>query len=327
MYKLVRYIDYTLICTIGMISLVFFGIVYSPQGTFSDSYQSVIQIKYDNLIETNEPKIIIVGGSSAGFGINEPLLERETGYKVVNLGLHAGFGGLFNTELAKTNINAGDIVLLGYEYGWHNEEYFENLRVDMVMSAIDHRLDMYRQIPLENYSEVIGYLFTYAEQKRMYPKNAAVVYSRAAFNKKGQMTYNREEYVIKNYKNNINVYGAVNLLGISISQSSIKYLKRFMEFTERQEATVYFIAPPLLEDANACEFSDFQKLKNVEEDNIGIPYISDPVEYIFPKEFMFDTIYHCNNKGERYRTELLYKGLGEDFGKESKLAGQFVVLC
>ena len=303
MYKFVQYIGYTLICTIGMICLVFLGLVYSPRGTFADSYQSVIQIKYDNLLETNEPKIIIVGGSSAGFGINEPLLEKETGYKVVNLGLHAGFGGLFNTELAKANINAGDIVLLGYEYGWHNEGYFEKLKVDMVMSAIDHRIDMYRQIPLKNYPEVLGYLFTYAEQKRMYLKNAAGVYSRAAFNEKGQMIYNREKYVIEDYENNIDIYGAVNLSGISISQSSIKYLKRFKEFVKRRGAEVYFIAPPLLENAN------YQDLKSLEEDTIGIPYISDPVEYIFPEEYMFDTIYHCNNKGEIYRTKLLIKDL------------------
>lgn len=315
MYKFVQYIGCTLICTIGMICLVFLGLVYSPQGTFSDSYQSVIQIKYDNLLETNEPKIIIVGGSSAGFGINEALLEKETGYKVVNLGLHAGFGGLFNTELAKANINAGDIVLLGYEYGWHNEGYFEKLKVDMVMSAIDHRIDMYRQIPLKNYPEVLGYLFTYAEQKRVYPKNAAGVYSRAAFNEKGQMIYNREKYVIEDYKNNIDIYGAVNLSGISISQSSIKYLKRFKEFVKRRGAEVYFIAPPLLEDANACEFSDYQDLKSLEEDNIGIPYISDPVEYIFPEEYMFDTIYHCNNKGEMYRTKLLIKDLEKVLAK------------
>lgn len=316
MYKFVRYIGYTLICTIGILCLVFLGIVYSPQGTFEDSYQSVIQMKYDNLLKTNEPKIIIVGGSSAGFGINEPLLEKETGYKVVNLGLHAGFGGLFNTELSKANINAGDIVLLGYEYGWYNEGYFEKLRIDMVMSAIDHRIDMYRQIPLKNWSEVIGHLFTYAEQKRMYPKNASGVYSREAFNETGQMTYDREECVIKDYKNNIDVYGNVDLSGISISQSSIEYLKRFKKFVERQGATVYFIAPPLLEDANVCEFSDFQKLKLLEEESIGIPYISDPVEYIFPQEYMYDTIYHCNNKGEIYRTELLITNLKKVLTKE-----------
>ena len=84
---------------------------------------------------------------------------------------------------------------------------------------------------------------------------------------------------------------------------------------KRRGAEVYFIAPPLLEDANACEFSDYQDLKSLEEDNIGIPYISDPVEYIFPEEYMFDTIYHCNNKGEMYRTKLLIKDLEKVLAK------------
>lgn len=46
-----------------------------------------------------------------------------------------------------------------------------------------------------------------------------------------------------------------------------------------------------------------------EEEEIGIPYISDPLAYEFDCDEMFDTIYHCNSLGEVHRTQLLIQDL------------------
>ena len=52
--------------------------------------------------------------------------------------------------------------------------------------------------------------------------------------------------------------------------------------------------------------------KKVEEQT-GIPFVSkQPLEYLFPKELMYDTTYHCNTKGAKYRTILLIKDLKEN---------------
>ena len=72
-----------------------------------------------------------------------------------------------------------------------------------------------------------------------------------------------------------------------------------------------FVAPPLLKEAVACDYGEFTKLKEQEEEKIGIPYISNPVEYFFSKELMSNAVYHCNNTGEKHRTELLIKDLKE----------------
>lgn len=148
------------VCSVIYGCRFFAVIVISPEETFDTSYQAVMQKKHDALVQTDEPKIILLGGSSLGFGLDEELLEYATGYKVVNLGLHAGFGNLFVTELSKANINPGDIVLCGYEYDWHIESSFDFLGIDLIMSGIDNRIDMYQFFPAEKFTDVLGYLFT-----------------------------------------------------------------------------------------------------------------------------------------------------------------------
>lgn len=106
-----------------------------------------------------------MAGNSGAVGLNAPELEEASGYKVVNLGLHAGFGFSFISEIAKANINPGDIVLLGYEYYWTGEDAFTEIGADLVMSGIDDKISMYRYVMPNQWKSIVGYLFTYAAKK------------------------------------------------------------------------------------------------------------------------------------------------------------------
>lgn len=108
---------------------------------------------------------------------------------------------------------------------------------------------------------------------------------------------------------NPEIHNSIDLTNIVISEESEKYLKEYKNYVENKKAKVYFIAPPVLEDSIENDYAWFDYLKEVEEKTIGISYISNPREYVFPSKLMFDTIYHCNSEGERVRTELLIEDL------------------
>ena len=306
MKDFLKYFGLTLLITVIMFEGITIGLLTYPKGVFHSSYQSLIQDKYRILIETNEPKIIIVSGSSSAFGLNQKMLEDSTGYKVANLGLHAGFGHLFCSELAKANINEGDIVLLGYEYGW-NDNGFENMDQSLIMSGIDDHVEMYTRIPIRKWPDFIGYLFKYAEMKFRY-RDANGIFSREAFDSTtGQMTmvrgYNEDDYGTA-------AFGTMDIADPVITPEVEKYLKEFKAFVEKCGAEIYFISPPILAESIACDYVEFNKLKEMEEAQIGIPYISNPTDYFFPCELMVsDATYHCNTKGEMVRTSLLIADL------------------
>lgn len=304
MKKFIRFVLETIIICTMMITVTFYGIVGYPEDVFATSYQSTIQDKFKTLKETNDPKIIIVGGSNAAFGMDQGMLEDATGYKVVNLGLHAGFNQIFHSELSKANINRGDIVLLAYEYNWCDEEQFESIGTELVMSGIDSNIELYKYIPAKAWSSILGYLGTYAYKKNTF-EPVGGQYSREAFDEAtGQMIFSRN-YNMSDYRSNIGLYGTLDLLNVTISDATIKYLKEYRELVERKGARVYFVAPPLLREAVVSGVESVENIKKLEEEVIGIPYISNPVDYLYPETLMSNSIYHCNDRGEKERTRQL----------------------
>lgn len=299
-----NFVKYCLGCVLAAFLLfeaMCLGILLFPSGTFASSYQATIRDKEELLKMTNEPKIILVAGSSGAFGLNAPELEEASGYKVVNLGLHAGFGFSFISEIAKANINSGDIVLLGYEYYWTGEKAFTEIGTDLVMSGIDDKISMYRYVLPSQWKSVIGYLFSYAIQKNEF-EGMDGVYSRKGFSEDGnQMIAERMESFTPKP-------GDQNVIAPEISASSRSYLLRLKTYIESKGAEVYFVAAPYAEHSLENP-QDLRKLVQNEEREIGIPYLSDPMKYELSDDLMFDTMYHCNSQGEKVRTELLIQDL------------------
>lgn len=305
-----KYIVTTLLCFVCIFELIVFGIITQKKNVFDPSYQNLIVDKYRILENTNDKKIILISGSSSSFGLDQRLLEEKTGYKVANLGLHAGFGQLFHSELAKENINEGDIVLLGYEYNWINN--FETLGQQLIMSGIDDNIDMYKHIPMNHWKDFIGYMFKYAAEKNAYV-GASGNYSREAFSgEDGQMTWLRD-YAMSDYFDNVSTYGTISVLNangeVEINDTSAKYLSNLKKYVEDCGASIYFVSSPILYESVTCSTDDFLKLVELEENTIGIPYISDPRLYMFPIDLMSNAVNHCNSEGEKVRTSILVDDL------------------
>lgn len=299
-YDVFLHIFLPFILAAGLIAGAFLIGSSYPSNVFHSSYQSIIQDKYDILKSTEGPKIIIVAGSNGAFALDEKLLSSQTGYPVVNMGLHAGFHGVFNTEIAKANIDEGDIVVLAYEYGWYDADYFSDIGVDLVMSGIDSKWEMYQHIPLKNWPEIIGYLPQYLKARGSYI-DAGGVYSRDAFDGNASLVMERS-FAMSDYDENEAFYGNVDLTDVKVSKESEDYLKAFKDYAENLGARLVFTAPPIYEKAIAADDRDFQSLIEQEEEKIGIPYISNPKDYIYPDEDMFDSIYHCSTSGVHRRT-------------------------
>ena len=295
-----------------LIIALFLSIVAIPKDVFCDNYTNTLSTKYDTLTNTDSPKIIIITGSSAAFSLDGNMLADRTGMNVANTAIHAGIGALYETELSKANIGEGDIILLGYEWGWlTSENYMDSFGTDLVMTGIDEKIEMYRYVPFRKYKDVLGYLFTFANEKRTYGGADTGPYSRAAFSENGNtMEIQRDDSpVIAAYEKDPDDYGIINFENPVISESTVSYLKKYKEYVESKGASLYWIGCPTYEAAVQCDYSELQKAADQVEAQIGISYISNPVDYVFPGEYMYDTIYHTNTRGMEYRTELLIEDL------------------
>ena len=308
MKQYLKYLLGVLLVLAIVTSAALFTILSTPADRFHSTYQSVIQDKFRILKETNDPKIILVAGSSAAFGLDQALLEEATGYKVVNMGLHAGFGPVVPTELSRANINAGDIVVLAYEHTWHLPGSFDTLGTELVMSGFDSNLELYRYLPLRLWPKVLGYQYTFAAKKNQATTKTGQ-YSREAFDEQtGQMTYPRD-YFMRDYETS-GLYPKVSIHDHThIASDVIEYLQEYIRYCRQQGATVVFAAPPLMEQANETPDWLYENIKNEVESELGVPYISDPLDYVYPEVLISNNIYHCNNRGQHVRTIQLINDL------------------
>ena len=76
---------------------------------------------------------------------------------------------------------------------------------------------------------------------------------------------------------------------------------------------IFSIAPithgPRLDEAGTTSLEDADAYDQSIRDQLNAPLISKMRDYIFPREFIYDYVGHCNDKGTVYRTELLYRDL------------------
>lgn len=301
MRKVLCYCAGILVTVFVLFEAIVMWVLLLPPDVFAMSYPATIQAKYDLLTTTNTPKIVILGGSNCAFGIDAYSLAEATGYPIINLGLHAGFGDLFISELAKANIREGDIVLLGYEYNWPEKDSFTTMDTGLVMLGIDSRIEMYRYVPVSQWRSILGYLFKHAAKKVSFEEPGGL-YARDAFSEDGnQLMFDR----IGSYDPEEPITVTVQA---DISSESLEYLREYKEYIEDHGASVYFISAVYAKDS-IVNREDLPQLAANVEGLIGIPFISDPLAYEFDWNEMFDTMYHCNNTGQEHRTRLLIEDL------------------
>ena len=113
-----RYLGY-IAATCGLLGLVHILLfVYqlgSPVAAEYWLYETEVVKRYF-VQQINGPKVVILGGSSALFGIDASMMEKALGVPTINMSLHAGLAIDYMLDEAKPFLRPGDTVLLCLEY-------------------------------------------------------------------------------------------------------------------------------------------------------------------------------------------------------------------
>jgi len=267
-----------------------------------DNPTALIIDKNNRIEKLQSPKLIILGGSNAFYGMNSGKLESDLGINVVNMTLFAGFGLDFILRQTLDNVSKGDVVILSIEYYLKSDcnprakeeilryypsasKYFGNSQVsilkkyknslanniesiqNLILTPIKRTSSNYiHSRTINKYGDAIGYL------RFVNPR------PRAPF---GKITY-------KYY-------------------DGIKKLNKYAKKKKKKGVAVYFIFPPLA-------FSDYKKNEGTIEkyyedliNNLDIPLLCTPSEMVFEDDLFFDTAYHLDRKGREIRTNRLIK--------------------
>lgn len=286
-----------------------FAIVQCLPPQFTTSDHAALLDKYERLCSVQEPKIILLGGSSLTFGMDSETLEKNMQMPVVNFGLHASIKPAFYLNLSDDNINAGDVVVLCFEYVGYSD--YHSIPFDYLYT-LENYPAFWRAVPVHEYKFLAAdYFDQYAVKKikRMLrnedrPETITnFVYRRDAFNAWGDVVYYRPDLRDTKFKKEYTFKTS------SIGPRVIKHFNRYYASAKKQGAQVFISFPPIAKNAIEYDLNAIQEFQTTLDEKLDIPIISKITDYIYEDKYFFDTYYHLNEQGVSLRTEQLQKDL------------------
>ena len=295
-----------------MVSLIFimmiiFGI-FVIGSQYQGNYMASLIDKVARLKSLNEPKIILVGNSNLAFGINSPMIEEAVNMPVVNLGLHAGLGNMFHEDIAKININSGDLVIV-----CHSNFSDDNIIKDTALAwiTVEYHKDLWEIIRPEDYCNMLrAYPVYWWKSFKLWitldgNKTSDGSYSRSAYNKNG-------DDIIKDHPLSADKLAklfSINNHPPKINDTCIDRLNEFNKYITEIGATLLIAGYPIGYVQYKPSTEEFNEFQQKLADKLDCEIISDYKNYFMPYTYFYDTILHLTNDGAVIRSLRLIRDI------------------
>lgn len=289
---------------------------------YNDTFVGELGEKYDRLSDVQNPKIIVIGGSSVAFGLDSQMIKEHTGYDTVNFGLYANLGTKLMLDLSKSGINEGDIIILAPEMNKQTLSLYFNPQT--TAQALDGSLRMLKDIPSDNRESLVGALWGLASDKLGYalsgskPQNSGA-YKKENFNEYGDNVFDRPYNELDGFGNSITLsflYDSSDKI-VSEYEEYVDYVNDYIAYARKKGAEVYFSFPPMnikaVEGTNSEE-SIIEFYRNLCL-SLDCKVISNIFDYILDDGYFFDSEFHLNNSGVIIRTVQLI----DDIKREQRI--------
>ncbi len=251
------------------------------------------------LKETENPRLIFIGGSNISFGLDSKTIESRLGLKVINTGVHAGIGLKYMIENTIQYIKKGDIVVLAAEYAHFYRDY-NSVSEELLRTILDVAPRNYKLLHAEQIIKLIPFLPKYALSKFKPTEyigfRESDIYSVNSFNEYGDV------YAHWNMKKKHPLHPESRFedaFNIDV-MNNIKNAERIIHDKGGELLVTY----PCYQDVSYK--NNNKQIKKIADTfrQYNFTVLGYPERYKFPNDMMFNTVYHLNKRGVERRTEL-----------------------
>lgn len=310
--KKTKFIISAALAVIAILSpvIIMLSAVFLTPAQFGNSFVGALDDKYDRLTSIEEPKTVVIGGSSVAFGLDSAMMEEYLGTPVVNFGLYAAIGTKAMLDLSRDHIKEGDTVIIAPELDPQTLSlYFSSKNT---LEALDGNYGMAFEFGVDNILSLLGGMWKHGMDKLRYffteTPDPEGVYNSKNFNEYGDVVWDRKENVMQFYYDPNTV---IDLSPDIVSDDFIDYLNAYIDHCTRRGAKVYFSWCPMNEMAlkegttvdTMYAFSDYLRSK------INCKFISYIDSYVMEAGYFYDTNYHLNDAGVILRTKTLIEDI------------------
>ncbi len=276
--------------------------VFFCPDVYSETFLGGLSLKYERLLQTNEKKIVVVGGSSVAFGLDSALLAEHTGYEVVNFGLYATLGTKLMLDLSKANINEGDIVIIAPEMDKQTLSMYFN--AEATWQALESDLSMIFHVGSDNVGDLLGGMLEYAAEKYLYAfsgKKLKVngIYRVDSFNIYGDIAKEKYPREYNDMEMGYDVNQTITLKADIFDAEFVAYLNEYAAWVKERGATPYFAFCPMNVAAleEGTDQASLGRFYSDVVDMLDFTVIGSPASSLFHQNYFYDTNYHLNDAG------------------------------
>lgn len=255
------------------------------------------------------PKLLLVSGSNALFGISCQTIQQETKVPCVNTAVQAGLGIDYILNHARSFAKPGDTILVPLEYGLYT---LDDTPTDVLIDYVFARDPKYLLSvnAIAKVRLIGGMSFTRLARgisaKFQVPKQKNSGYQSKNINNYGDETSNSEAKITDVEQRKVNEQIPISLRGKLASDSAaFKTLREFANWCKSNKIqliatwpnTIWFdvYKKPIYQDF----FQDIKKFYT----SIDVPIVGKHDDFMYAKNMFYDTNYHLNDKGVRYHTK------------------------
>lgn len=287
-----------------------------------DGFLAAVADKHALIRATPGPRIVVVGGSNAAFGVDSRCVAEHFGRPTINMGLHAGLGLRYMLGEVKPYVTRGDVIVVSPEYA----QFYGMLDGEVTlpdMTAIYPRA-------FASYSSV-GQALTVSRSfsdhvsgrvallgARLKGQPAAIqdpVYFRRGFNRQGDL----ESHLGRPAQDiSTLLLAAADADTSAFDERAIEELNRFQRFARERGATAVLVLPRIPDahyrrQAGVIDFA-YRRLRA----ESGMPVTARLSSTVLPVSSFYDTPYHLTAEGRARNTEAIIDAVRSATGSDGE---------
>lgn len=280
-----------------------------------DAYQKKEQLSQ----KIERPKLVIVAGSNALFGVDSKILSKAYDLPVLNDGVNAGIGLPTILSMARRVIHPHDCVIVPLEYPLYSYDGKAGVQmIDFVLSRVPA---LFLQLSLQEQLYILWHI-SFDRVLKGYRDDSQVPITKGLYSAMHIDVYGdqneteiryQKPYLEELRREHIN---KAEKYAKTFDREAIgwSYLEAFVEWCRARDVKVIFMPSTLMWDSSyksdSKEHAFYSQLPQ-EVRKRGWQYVGDPYDYMYESGLYFNTKYHLIDRGRVIRTEQMIKDLNE----------------
>jgi hypothetical protein len=267
-----------------------------------------------------QPKLVVVAGSAAMFGIDSGMLAQAVGRPVVNLGVNAGVLSPYIQNYARQAIKPGDWVLFPVEYPMYHGRFSINYPfLDYWWETPGFR---HMDVNAAQLSQVLWLtpLSRVLSGYRSLPADFAVsgLYGPQNLDQHGDQIHN-EANQQQVWMRGLVEQSEVETYGAQAHRWNANWAswKKLADEVTAAGGCALFVPPPMLDRPAYHQGRELRYYRSLPDQarQHGLNYVGSPLDVMYPIERFFDTNYHLNAESRYVYMQQLVSWVKPEFDK------------